>query len=814
MDLTSPWPPTSAGAPGVPGAAAGPAAGSRTGARSTVTCVRRLLRCTSAAELLSAALTDGPGWITGEGSAIYLLDQAGQLRLTVSSGLPAWVHERYGTVDPDSDLPAALALRRRAPVLLSPEQTGSDYPNPSVGLGTGLVAVATLPLVVDDLAIGVLALPLAHRGTVPRRDLDALEAIAETCAHRLGYLMEHGKASAGAPPGVRTHAEQPDSFVADPLLGGAVRAAGAGAFERDLITGESAWDAAAYRVVGRPVPAGPGPFPAPELSTLVHPEDLPDIQAALVEVLTRGGPYRLAYRVLRPDHSAGWVDECGEVLLDVHGRPVRIPGLLLDAPRHADPVTGRDAGEPGATAHEAGTGPTADRAADGPAGPEVGGARTSLLLALTRALSRAVTVRDVTTALTDVARPALGATGLVLDLVDEGRLLPVSPSVYGGAHRGELNRLHELSNDAMEHALARATPLFSPPAGGAAGDGDAGDGDTGDTVAVVGAAGHTPGAWAVLPLIASGRQVGSCLITFATERSFGREDRTLYSAFAGILAQSLERARLYDTHHHRATELQRAMLPRSLPRLAGLCSAARYLPSTEGMQIGGDWYDLFPLPSGRVGMVIGDVQGHNAEASAVMGQLRSGLRAYATDGHDPAATLARTSRLLAELDTELFATCLYLTLDLTSGALHAARAGHPPPVRIRDGAASELPLAGGPPLGVDPTARYPLVVEHLAPGETLLAYTDGLVEDRDEDYDESVQRMLGGLELWSRRVEAPGAAGAAGAAGGAETGTGTDARSTPEAALERLADLLTLNVTERNSRPDDVAVLLLHRIPA
>jgi serine phosphatase RsbU (regulator of sigma subunit) len=209
------------------------------------------------------------------------------------------------------------------------------------------------------------------------------------------------------------------------------------------------------------------------------------------------------------------------------------------------------------------------------------------------------------------------------------------------------------------------------------------------------------------------------------------------------------------------------------------------------MQIGGDWYDLLKLPDGRIGLVIGDVQGHNAEATAVMGQLRSGLRAYATDGHDPAATLSRTSRLLSELDTDLFATCLYLTLDPADGTLCAARAGHPAPVRIGASGAVELDLPGGPPLGVDPGQEYRPAHGHLAVGETLLVYTDGLVEDREEDYDESVQRMLGGLELWADR------------AGPVHLG--------PAPALERLADLLTLNVTERRSRPDDVALLLLHR---
>ncbi|MFF7587774.1 SpoIIE family protein phosphatase [Kitasatospora purpeofusca] len=798
-------------------------------ARSAMRCVRLLLGCAGAAELLGTVLAEGPGWITGEGSALYLLDSTGMLRLTASHGLPDWAHERYSVVDPAGDLPAAMALRLRRPYLLSPERTSADYPNRNAGMGTGMVAVATLPMVVDTRPLGVLALALAHRGTVPRRDLDVLETLADACGHRLGYLLEHARAGTGALGGTDGTAEHPgqhgyegrsDGGAADGVRPGpcagtgdpaaatahsmlslAVRASGHGAFERDLVTGETLWDAQALRLVGRPAPEG-GTSPAPALDLVVHPEDLPDVQAAMAEALATGGPYRIRYRVPRRGGGVIRIEETGEVMLDVHHRPVRIAGLIADLDH------GRAPGERPPGEGVRGDGPRGGRAAgpsapgEEPAGTAEGassaaGARSALLLALTRALSRAVTVRDVTTAVTDICRPAFGAAGIVLDLVDEGRLLPVSHTVYGGERRTELTRLADLSEGVMQRALARSAPLFSEPArrgrgrgperpvGPAGGSADGAGGGAGSPLA--------PAAWAVLPLIASGRQVGSCLITFATERAFGREDRTLYSSFAGILAQSLERARLYDTHHHRATELQRAMLPRTLPQLAGIASAARYLPSTEGMQIGGDWYDLLRLPDGRIGLVIGDVQGHNAEATAVMGQLRSGLRAYATDGHDPAATLARTSRLLTELDTELFATCLYLTLDPADGTLRAARAGHPAPVRVTaDARAVELDLPGGPPLGVAPERPYPLAVEYLPPGETLLAYTDGLVEDREEDYDESVHRMLGGLELWARNAG--------------------PVRDEPGPDLEKLADLLTLNVTERRSRPDDVALLLLHRL--
>ncbi|MFJ1757534.1 SpoIIE family protein phosphatase [Kitasatospora sp. NPDC088134] len=688
--------------------------------RAELRCVRALLRASDPAGVLAALLAEGPAWITGAGSALHLLDAAGMLRPAAGPEPPDRARagtgaiDPAGVIDPAGELPAALALRRRKPVLTD-------------GPGAGGAASVVLPLVADGFPLGSLTLAPAPGGTVPRGDVELLESLAEVAAHRLARLSDRaGAAPAGGGP----------SDEERRLLSAAVRAAGAGTFVRDLVGGETRWDAQAHRVVGR-VPGPDGR--APEPVSVVHPEDLAELRAGLAEALAAGGPYRLSYRAVRPDGSVVLVDEAGEVVLDGDRRPVRATGLL----------TGRE-WRPGP-----------------PPGPTGEGARSTLLLALTRALTRAVTVREVTAALTDVVRPALGASGVVLDLVDEERLLPMAPVSRGGRSGADK------SDGAAEHA-ARATPLFSEPGRGGPGP-------------------DAPPAWTVLPLVASGRQVGSCLFTFADGRGFDAGDRTTFSAFAGILAQSLERARLYDVHHERAGELQRAMLPRSLPVLPSIVSAARYLPSTEGMQVGGDWYDLLRLSGGRVGLVIGDVQGHHAEATAVMGQLRSGLWAYATDGDgDPAATLERTGRLLSRMETELFATCLYVVLDPATGVLRAARAGHPQPVRIGPGGAVELELPGGPPLGVLPEARYPSATARLERGETLLAYTDGLVETRGEDYDASVRRLLDGLRRWTAE------------AGGAE-------RLGRPGALERLAGRLAPDLAEREVRPDDVALLLLHR---
>jgi serine phosphatase RsbU (regulator of sigma subunit) len=171
-----------------------------------------------------------------------------------------------------------------------------------------------------------------------------------------------------------------------------------------------------------------------------------------------------------------------------------------------------------------------------------------------------------------------------------------------------------------------------------------------------------------------------------------------------------------------------------------------------------------------------------------MGQLRIALRAFAREGHDPAGTLARTGRLLSDLDTDLFATCCYLTLDPATGRLWAARAGHPLPVRLEaSGAARELDLPGGPPLGVDPTAEYPLAEHRLGVGEGLLLYTDGLIEGR--------------IGAGSRRLGQDGLLGLIGdhQAHGLTRG--------------RLVDGALAEVEELNggALTDDVAVLLLER---
>jgi serine phosphatase RsbU (regulator of sigma subunit) len=212
-------------------------------------------------------------------------------------------------------------------------------------------------------------------------------------------------------------------------------------------------------------------------------------------------------------------------------------------------------------------------------------------------------------------------------------------------------------------------------------------------------------------------------------------------ALAGLSAQALQRALLFETTTSIAAELQRALLPARLPRTPGLAHAARYLPWTEGAEVGGDWYDIIVIGAGRIGVAVGDVAGHNTAAAAGMGQIRDALRAYALEGHRPSAVMERTSRLIRDIGLDTFATCCYLELDLPAGTATGVLAGHPPPF-LRDGEdVSLLPLPTGAPLG---TQRQPLYHDTrftFPAGATLLLYTDGLVEDHRHPIDLGLDQL-------------------------------------------------------------------------
>ena len=265
--------------------------------------------------------------------------------------------------------------------------------------------------------------------------------------------------------------------------------------------------------------------------------------------------------------------------------------------------------------------------------------------------------------------------------------------------------------------------------------------------------------------------------------------------FRTVIAQtdvSLENGRLASmlgeatSHAEReranSLELQRGLLPSRLPERADVDVAVRYQPSGYGAEVGGDWYDVLALPSGALGVVIGDVLGHDLRSAARMAQARSALRAYATEGHDPATVMDRLNRLLAETDPDFMGTCCYAEVRPEQGTVTFVLAGHPPPLLVPTTAPAGLVEAEpGLPLGVDEQAEYAATTVPLLPGTALVLYTDGLVESRTGSLSQGLDRI----------TRTPGVTAAAG--------------------VEQIADLLLSSMPDAEAG-DDVALLVLRPV--
>ena len=263
--------------------------------------------------------------------------------------------------------------------------------------------------------------------------------------------------------------------------------------------------------------------------------------------------------------------------------------------------------------------------------------------------------------------------------------------------------------------------------------------DSGDAPVVLGMVGRVPpfemvapGAGAArgplldLALVVRGRPLGTLRI--ARQAPLDEFARLLFEELARRLAIALDMARIEAESHRVADTLQRALLPESLPRTDRHRFDAAYLPGTAESIVGGDWYDAFPLPDGRVALSIGDVAGHGLAAAVVMGEVRHAFRAAALNATSPSAVLERANAIVNMRAEPVMVTALFGVLDPATSTLTYAVAGHPAPMlAMRDAETERLP-SGGIPLGIAPSVDAQDWTFTIAPGSLLALYTDGLIE--------------------------------------------------------------------------------------
>ena len=693
-------------------------------------------------ELLGSAADRSVGETGASVGALYLLSPHREvLRLTALSGLPAQVATHLVRLPLADPIPPAEAARERRLVWVhSQTELVRRYPRAALIMPYDF-ALAAAPITSGPLVRGVLVLlwPGAHPYRLSAQVRDAVRSTCRRVAALLDADEEGGREL--------REAEEP---MPGPPRAGTARPAGASAAEECLARLPESYcsldtggrvtfvSGTVADLVGRAAGELRGATLWEALPWLEDPSFVDRYRAAAISRRST------SVTVERPGHQQ----------LDVGFHPDSTGVSLRLTPADGAAPADRRPHE-----HLA----EADR-------PSRAGSLYDVIH-LAASLTEAVGVQDVVELASDRIMPAFGAQGFVLSVVEAGKLHIVGHRGYRDEAVSSLDHPPFRDDKAPTvRALTTASPLFF--------------------VSPEEMARFNPdiprlterAAWAFLPLIVSGHPVGCCVLSYDRPRPFDDDERAVLTSLATLLAQALDRARLYDAKHQLAQELQTALLPTSLPRMPGLEVAARYLPTSTEMDVGGDFYDLIRCDETTVAATIGDVQGHSVTAAALMGQVRTGV--HATAGAPCGEVLARTNRLLIDLDTGLFTSCLYLSIDLARRRAHLASAGHPPPLlRHPDGRTEALEPPSGLLLGIDPAAEYQATEVSLPPGAVLVLYTDGLVETPGAHLDDGIADLAGRLSR------------------------------APHRSMDDVADALVRPHERTDQRRDDIALLVIGTPP-
>jgi GAF domain-containing protein/anti-sigma regulatory factor (Ser/Thr protein kinase) len=700
---------------------------------------------------------------------VYLLGEGGALDLVEADGVPPWPGGRdLRRLDLESLTPPAEAARAREPVWIESDDEWSEVAASERWRAGALGTLGAVPIVLDMRLLGVLVVGSRAGAPVDDENRRLIESVARQSAQALerAWLMEREQAARVAAETASRRTRRLQS-ITQALATAPTPHDVAEIVVRETIDAVSA-DAAALFAFDEG-------HEAPELlaeagmdvtqlddDLLAHLTDA--AQSGTTLVVGAGAPAGFHENAIRSAVAEAGMSGAACVPLSVGSRVLGSLLLCFTAPEQ---LSAEDTGLVQTLARIGAQVLERSRLFEDEQRLR---RRSERIQLMTELLSGSLTQDDVAEVVVDALVQGTGADGAALSIVVEDRQLQRKLAWRGYDEEAQQGWL-EIPLDAPtpgNRALATRTMLFYETLEAVAEDFPV-------AAASMRTAGHE--SFLFVPLVAGGRTNGLVVTSWGSRIELAREDRAFVETLASQAAQALDRARHFESERTIAETLQRSVLPVSLPRVENVQLAARYLPGTEEVDVGGDWFDAILLPNGRLGLAVGDVVGKGVQSAATMAQLRNALRAFALDQMKPSSTISRLNRLAEEMSESAFATVVYAVLDHDTGICRFTSAGHPPPLVVRpDGAAEFVEGGRGLPLGTGAEVRYPQATVALPVGSVVILYTDGLVERRTESIDVGLERL--------RRA--------------AETGPGDP---------DRLVEHILEELVGSEGRGDDIAVL-------
>jgi GAF domain-containing protein len=670
----------------------------------------------------------------------------------------------------DLSLPVTRSATTGRPVwLASRAELASRFPRLAQRAGPGELACAVLPLRAEGVSLGILGMKFAGRHDFTDAEQDFLLELASICARHLRRWTEPARAARWTPSAaelgqlvqVLSQADSAEDVarkiaekgatagagfaniaVLDPAHDGEARMYHAATMNRDI----------AERYTTIPINDSTPPGAVLKSGGEVWHRSLADIAASYPALLADVIASRAAATAALP-------------LIDRRQHVIGALGLawpqaqeFTEAQKNEIRVVARLAADALSRAQQL----EAERAAR---------QRTERLQAMMTALVAAASLDEVKASVFQHGLLPFGATAARMVLADQGQPSQLMTVNAVGLPEPALTEWREFPLSAYSpsrKALATGTVVYVPTRA---------DLDREFPAAQLSVAGPPQRAWAAVPLRSSGRALGVFTLIFDQENPLDEgRDQLALTALGSAIADAISRAARHDSDRDLVMSVQRSLLAGALPEQPALQLGAEYLPAEARYGIGGDWYDAIPLADGRMMLIVGDVAGHGLEAAISMGQVRSAARALAP-AYQPAGLLEALDQFICSTIREPLATAAVAIIDPASRTLRYCLAGHPPPLlRAPDGSVSTLDEASGVLLGLE-TRDRPERVVRFAPGSSLVLFTDGLIERRDQGVDAGIAWLADEL-----KKELP-----------------------PDPA--ELCDTLVRQSVARNGRDDDTAVL-------